>query len=173
MVNQKFIEWNELFKIENSYVKNDSIRFDIEIEAEPPNQINRSKFKFEQLTETLFRLIVSNADNLIAVQSPKFILFDLPWNVVVYKDHSSYLGVRTMRMQSRNETSCKIKMGIKLFSNAADVKPIEQTQTKDICAFDCIETQQFLSWDELFHPENGFVENKSITLHVEILCNVD
>lgn len=177
----EFIGWDNLFVAENDYVKDDTIKFKIGIQAEPfQNQINRSELILETLgksgancCQTKFRLTLSNIKHFMAVRTDSFVLCDLPWDLTVYKDHSSNLSVRSQRIQSPNLTPCKTKMAVKLLSKKVNMKPIEQIQIKNIGSLQTIETNNFLSWDQLFKSENGFVENNSITLEVEMKGDIN
>lgn len=173
-----FIEWDSLFDSKNDYVKNDTIKIDIKIEAEPLNQINKSSLKFETLDrsgasgcQTTFRITVFNINNLMAVRSPEFVLQNLSWDLTVCKTRSSHLSIISFCNSFPNETPCETKMAVKLRTNKTDVKPI--TQINFFCPKSSrIETNRFLTWDKLITLENGFVKNNSITLEVKMICSV-
>lgn len=81
--NHTFTKWNDLFSAEKNYVKDDTINIDVKIESSP-NRKNSSKLLFENIEKccennclSKFRLTVTNIESLMAVQSPKFKMWNL------------------------------------------------------------------------------------------------
>ncbi len=174
-----FLEWNDLFNARNKCVENDTIKFKIKIEADS-NDVDKSIMKSERLGEycecsglAKFRLTVTNIENLVAVRASQFILRDSPWYFTVLKDSSHKLGIRLTGLTRRSnsaDVSCEAKVSVKLISSNIGVKPIDRTFStvfktkKHGKNF----TMNLISWEELLKLENGFVQNGSITLEVEI-----
>ncbi|XP_055297305.1 uncharacterized protein LOC129565945 isoform X1 [Sitodiplosis mosellana] len=169
--NFTFIKWNDLFSPEKNYVKDDTINIDVKIES-CPNEGSSSKLLFENTEKCCenhctFRLTVTNVKTLMAVQSPKFKMRNLSWTLTVHKD-SSHLGVRLQHRSDSIAISCESRMAVKLISSKNEVKPIEPVaQTNNFVYLGC-STQRIISWDELLKPENGFFNDNSIVIEVEI-----
>lgn len=102
-----FIQWDELLKDENKYVKDDTIKLKVKITAGDPNYVDRSILKFENIDKSCdcgatatIRLTVSNVENLMAVRSSEFIVRGLPWDLTVYKCQKSTLGIMLQARKS-------------------------------------------------------------------------
>lgn len=171
----KLIEWDDLWNEENMYVQNDSIEMTIDIVAEDPNYSNRSRLTCERINKShnttstaTFRLTVANVANLIAVRSSQFTVFEMPWNLMVYKHQRHRLGVALKSIESHNEVSCETTMTVKLLSSKDNSRATEKTTTEHIENGKILCVGNIISWGELLKPENGFVNNDSITLEVEL-----
>lgn len=171
--NASFIGWNELFDIEKCYVKDDAIRLNITIEVVDPDDPNKSILTFERIYQScaeicrsIFQIKISNINNLMAVRSPKFINDVLPWDLTVLNDTS--LKNLDVRLVKNNESSKKMNVSIKLVSAN---EQINYNKKFEGIVFQPSENRTYktlLSWDELIKPENGFVNDNSITIQVEV-----
>lgn len=168
------IQWDKLLNDENKYVKNDTIRLNIEITTEDPNYLERSILKFENIDDSqncwsnaTFRLTLSNVGNLMAVRSPRFLICGLPWELTVYKCRKPYLCI-SLSNKSFRKASCTMTMSIKLLSTKNDVDPIEDSREDKLGNREILEIEDVIPWDDLLKPENGFVNNGSITLEVKV-----
>lgn len=170
-----FIEWADLMNVENKFVRDDTIQLKIEITAEDPNFLAKSILNFDCIDKSCdcgslatFRLTVENMENLMTVHSPKFNLRGLPWDLTVYKEQTSTLGVMLEAKKSSKKVSCEMTMSVKLVSSKNDVDPVEKSLTNHVQWPGNIEIPDVIPWDELCNPENGFVNNQSTTLEVEL-----
>lgn len=128
----EFIKWNDLFGQDKKYVKDDMITLNVAIEAENPNDPNRSRSNLKNLDKCCnnsryasFQLKIANALNLIAVESPSFKLHGLPLDIQISKTRSSHLGAM-LRLKGHNGTEpIRMLMSIKLVSSMPNVEPIE------------------------------------------------
>lgn len=171
----EFIQWHDLFNENYEYVKNDSIKLEIKIKTENPNDLNRSVVQFESVGENCecgciatFALTVTNVSKLMAVRSPRFNLRGLSWNIAVGKDGSSNLFALLDFDEPKKDISCKVTWSIKLVSLENALNPIEKTQTELLESSEYMILSNIVSWTEMHKPENGFVNNDSITLQIEI-----
>lgn len=171
----ELIQWDELLR----YVRDDKIELKLEITVEDPNCSNRSVLQLEtidkscdcgSLSITIFRLTLTKVKNLMAVHSPKFVLRGMPWDFTVYKYQlqSPTLGIMLEPKDSTKKNSFKMTMSVKLVSfenykHSVETSTTDQVKWPENLDIDCITT-----WDELLKPDNGFVNNNSITLEVEI-----
>lgn len=164
-----FIEWNDLINLKNSFVKDDIIKIDITIKVDDPSDNNKSELLFEMVHNSnclsKFQLNVTNIQHLMAVRSPLFEMQHLPWYFTVCKDHSSNLVVR---LHSNSVVSCKKRMLVKLVSNQKFKKSVQQIKSENIQPGGILATIQFISWDCLLKPQNGFVNNNCVSIVVEI-----
>lgn len=169
-----FILWDELFDEAVSYVKNDTIKLEVNVMVEDPNDPNRSRLNFKCISKccvnsrlATYRITVHNITNLMAVRSSKFKLRGLMWEVHISKQQNSYLGVLLKLVEDSKNMSCKMKMSIKLVSSKKDVDPIERCNTEQYQP-STINIVRVIFWNNLMKPENGFVNNGSITLEIEL-----
>lgn len=168
-----FIKWNDLFAQDNKYVKDDTINLEITVSAENPNDPNRSCVNFECLhkgcdNSNYAKLKVTNVLNLVTVKSPIFMLRGLPWQIQISKTCESHLGVQLLLIKDSGKEPTKITMSIKLVSSKANVHPIKKCITNQYKLSTVTPTKPIVSWDELIKPQNGFVNNDSITLSIKI-----
>lgn len=168
------IGWNDLFDGNNKYVKDDAIKLEIKIETENPNDPKKSDVKFDSFEKScdcgclaIFRVVITNVSNLWAVRTPRFNLRGKPWSITIGKERSSNLFANLCLDAANDDISCEVKWSIKLLSSKDNVDAIEQTKRGTIhLAY--LEIDNIVSGDELFKPENGFVNDDSITLDVKI-----
>ncbi|XP_055297304.1 uncharacterized protein LOC129565943 [Sitodiplosis mosellana] len=172
---QSLISWQDLFDSKKNYVKNDTIKLDISIAAADLEENTRSKITFENVDTcceedcfTTYRLSITNIKHLMGVRTPKFNMRKLPWALTVFKSSSTSLNVLLEPKVSVDKFSCKTKMWIRLISSKGDEKSIEEADNETFESAKKIFVVEVVSWDELFKPENGFVNNNSITMEVEI-----
>lgn len=168
------ISWTELFNPQNSFVKDDTITLKIKIKTEDPSVERRSKLQIEYIDRSFtcgylasYRLEISNISSLMAVQSPEFILHSLPWSIITLKTASDFLTVRLNCKEILEKVFCKIKMSVKLVSSKNGVEPVER-MIQDRIRCNQFFNVSLLSWDKLLKPENGYVNDDSIELDVEI-----
>lgn len=166
------IQWNDLFNDERRYVKDDMIKIMIYIMVENRNISNPAILTFETVNSCgslgIFELTVKNIANLLAVSSPTFNLRDLPWEFRVYRNGYDLLGISLDTEASFREISFDVTMSVNLVSSKNDVDSIKRQNTNDIQFSKSIDIDDIILWDELMKPENGFVNNNSITLAVEV-----
>lgn len=170
-----FIDWSDLFDATKHFVKDDSIQLDINIVAADPHEVNQSILVVgnsdrccENDCLVTFQMTVINVSNLMAVRSTQFVLRGLLWDFSVYKDHSSQLGIRLGSRTTSDKVECKVRMTAKLMSSQANVTPVEKVKTKVVRRLQFLLTDQLIKWSEMLKAENGFVENDSINLEIEI-----
>lgn len=172
-----FIKWVHLFKPRYRYVQNDSIELEIKIKAEDPNHLNRSILQFECIdqscdcySQATYRLTVLNVTNLMAVATPAFKSRGLLWNIIVFKEHSSSLGVLLQSKTSFRNVSCQMTMTVRLMSSNQQYGPIQMFGTERMQWPKVMYIRDIVAWDELIKPENGIINQNddSIVFEVEI-----
>lgn len=170
----KFIGWNELIDMQNSYVKNDAINMDIKIEVADPNEKNKSILKCEKIETccdedcvTTYRLKIINIESLLAIRSPKILLRKLPWYFTVHRNSTGGLSVRLRFVPFRIGISCKSKMTVKLISSKGAAKLIEKVEDKSLNRLQNV-CFDLVTWDGLLKPENGYVNDNSIVIEAEV-----
>lgn len=171
------LSWCDLFENTNSYVKNDMIRLKVEINVVDPNEENGSKlvlentYACEEGCSAKYRLTITNPEHLKALRSPKFMWRNTLWYLLVYKDHSGQIGIGLSANKIMKESSPKIKVSAKIISTKVGVKAVERVGTWKLEQRASLLMKRLVSLDELTKPENGFIQNNSIT--IEIKLNVD
>lgn len=163
-------KWDDFLAAKNSFVKNDSINLEITIEAADPDEENKSILLIEDLTEDCYkikkRLTISNINNLMALQLPSIDMQKLPFFLTVYKHPSGFLSVRLM--QPSQEYICDVAIRAKLISSNDNIKAIERVKQTHLRASKNLLSMNLMTWDELVKPENGFVQDNSAVIEVEI-----
>ncbi|KAG4067406.1 hypothetical protein HA402_009643 [Bradysia odoriphaga] len=169
---RRFRAWDDLFDAQRGYVKDGMIRIGIKIEVDS-RHVDRSVLKSEPMGEfckctglAKFHLTVTNIENLIAVRSSQFVLRDMPWNLLIYKNCNSFIVVRLQLSSGSNISSYQTKVTVNLLSSKNGVTAIGRTASQ-ICQ-KSVSTTQFISCNELLNPDSGFVRNGAIDLEVEI-----
>lgn len=170
-----YLEWGELLDDHNKYLKGDTIKFRVNIEADTNNVDCKSILKSEKLAQFPDRngvvrrlLTITNIENLMAVESTYFMLRDQDWSLTVFKETNdqSYLGVR-LRLKPSSSVGCKVEMTVKLMS----LKKGLTKSSSGICQKpdrQCLIDEKLIPWNQLVIPENGYVQNDKITLEVEV-----
>ncbi|XP_031632050.1 uncharacterized protein LOC116346251 [Contarinia nasturtii] len=176
-----FIKWKRLINNRNGFVHDDTIRMEIKIEVADPNDENKSILKIDVLDKccshsghATYRLSVSNIDALMAVGTPEFTLRGLRWKVIICKYMSKWLGFQMQtsnsHLQGTDEVTCNTKANFKLISMKDNAKSIERVlegqMEKGYLLYDC----EFVSWDDLFDDQNGFVRDNAIVLEIKIVA---
>lgn len=168
------IPWNDLINEDKKYVKDDTIRLEAKIEAEDPTSLSRSIPKFQCIDKSCecgchatFELTVMNVSNLMAVRSPEFTVRGMPWNIIVFKKFST-LDVCLDLVKNFGKVSCQVTMSVKLKSSKEDVDPIEKSNAKNVQWSGSMYIYSLVLWEEMLKPQNGFVNENSITLKIEI-----
>lgn len=175
----ELIAWDDLFNVDKCYVKDDAINLEITIEAANPMDQNRSISTFESfdaccdgVAKSTFRMTVKNIEALVAVRSPQFMLQNLPWELTIFKGHSkNIIGTRLLLCKAEKGVSCESKISFKLISSKNHAKSIARVQEKCFNSSDVLLTMHLMSWNELLEPGNGFVNDNSITIEVEIMAS--
>lgn len=169
----EFIKWDELLSDENEFVKNDTIELKIEVKVENPNNSKRAALTFETIDKScncgslaVFQLTVKNIENLMAVHSPQFNLRGLPWDFAIHREQKDTLGIILFAKKSNRSVPCMVTMTVKLLST--ENNDVETFHTAVVQRPGSVEIEDIIPWGELMKPENGFVNNNSITLEVEI-----
>lgn len=169
-----FIKWNELIDAQNAWVKDDTINVNVKIKAADPNAINKSAMIFNKIETccgedciTNYRMNLTNIESLLAVQSPEIWIRKLPWRLTAYKDKTDDLSIRLESKSEQKDISCKIKMTLKLIS-ANEEDSIVDIEEDSIKRSDFLYTKLALWNEELLKPENGFVNDNSIAIEVEL-----
>lgn len=169
------IAWNELFNPQKNYVKNDTIRLEIEIKVADPREVNKTELICEQIGQTntddslpIYRLTVNNIENLMAARTSEFNLRNTPWYFVVYKSRSQYLGINLCSKTVSENISCRIGIAVKLLSSLESSKHIETSYAAhDFNLGGYLPVVDFISWTKLLKQQNGFIRNGSIVLEVK------
>lgn len=169
------IEWDELFSKENSYVRNDTINLEITIKVADPHDERKSEMELEKVHQTCdmgcvttLRFKVTNFQNLIAVRSPQFTIHNKAWYLTVKKTREKNssdpkLGIYLDSVDII-ELKCKAKVSIKILSSKIEATTVEKTITEDFDYFDL----NVASLQDLERAENGFINNDSIRMEVQI-----
>lgn len=171
-VDLPLIEWNDLFNEEKNYVDNDTIKLELKIDAQNPNYPNKSVAKLwrDCDDDTKFLLNVKNVSSLLAVRAHPFKLNGLTWYVTVGKNKSSnHLFAHLNFDESTMKNSCDISWSLQLLSWKDGVDSIEKTEIDSLLSSDYYSVMEnIVSWNDLFKPENGFLNNDAITMELEI-----
>lgn len=163
------IYWNQLFNRFKKYVNNDSIRLEVNIEAQNPYNVYRSFAEIwcidqscECCCQANYQMTVSNVSGLMAVRSNPFFMRDMPWNLLISKD-DSHLKICLSPQQDGEIVPQNIQMTVKLMSFKRNVNPIQRAGgTNPI---------EMISWTELMTRNSKYVSNNTITLYIEINTN--
>lgn len=67
-----------------------------------------------------------------------------------------------------NKTSTKLSVSVKLVSTKDDANSINKSYSGQIQWPENLKVGKMISWNEMLKPENGFVQNNSVTLEVKI-----
>lgn len=177
-IEQYLIGWDELFDIEKSFVKDDTIQLDIKIEVADPSGEQRSTIKFEPLDKccddgfvAVFKLTVNNIDALMAVKTPVFVMRNVPWTLDIYKSRSNHLklGLSNSATTSTSTIVCSVRIMSKLISLQPNGNSKETDRTRKYHSRNYTsEMAELASWKDLFDPQNGFVNNNSAVIEVKI-----
>lgn len=168
-------EWEDLFKPENNYVKDDTIKMKIHIVVADPKEKNPSKMLFETIKKSCaegcsnkYRLTITNIDKFMAVKTPRFIVRNLPF-VLMINRRITKLSAELFNSTSTADNSCKLQMSLKLISSKGDMKSIEVFCREVLFKKGTLPYMEpIVSWDELIKPENGFVNDNAIVIEVDI-----
>lgn len=162
-----FIEWNDLFNAKKCFVNSSTIKMDITIEVDDPNDVNKSEmiFKHAHIHHNKFRLCIKNIQNLMAVRSPVFTLKKMSWYLTVCKDHSSNLVVR---LHSNSDAMCKKTILVGVVATQKNGRSIQQVKSANIPPGGILSTTKLISWETLFKTQNEYVKNNSLLIKIEI-----
>lgn len=156
---------HRIFEIENKYVQNDTIKFNIKIAVDSNEAANKSVLKSESLRQfckcgstAKFRVTVTNVEHLMDVRSSDFVLNGVTSHLVVRRDYSSRLGIRLNSTQP-----CMATLTTTLISSKKSIKPIVRSISNEKLKT-ILQRTTSIRWLELLKPENGFAGNGSITL---------
>lgn len=169
---ETFIKLSDLFDEKNKYVKDGAIKLEIIIEFPVPNEMNKSQMILKNIdkccgrsSHTKFQLTVGNIDKLMADRTDSFRFCSFPYSFMVSKYHGQ-LYITLEPGESLLKT-CETTMALELISSNGN--SIEKIQTKRVKNRKNLICEKIVSWDELFKIENGFVENNTITIDIELL----
>ncbi|XP_031632074.1 uncharacterized protein LOC116346271 [Contarinia nasturtii] len=174
-----FTEWEWLTNVENGFVRNDTIRMKIKIEVTDPNDKDKSILKVDVLDKCCglgsyisFRMTVSNIDELVAVGTPEFKLRGLRWKMSIYNNTSKWLGVllEIIGDDITDEFTCKTTAVVKLISTKDDAKTIKRVLEDNLNQHDIMDECKFVSWDDLFDDQKGFVRDNATVFEVKIVA---
>lgn len=168
----RMIRWYNLVDVNSGFMINDSIRLDVQIQMAERNDPSKSKLILEKIDRsceeggrrTKFRLTITNVEHLMAVRTPKFMLRNTLWHVIINKYPTNRLGIVLESMAKSKAFSCKVTVSAKLFNVYG---PVEEIQTKEMKYLERL-TVQMVPWYDLLQPENGFIQNNSIVIEMEI-----
>lgn len=168
------IRWADLLDATNHYVKDDAIHLEVDIEVADLSDEHKSEVIFEGIDNCCnrgrvgkFRLTVSNVENLMAVRSPLFMLRDVSWILTVFK-HSSHLGLRLDARNSLDETICNVSKSVKIISVNEQQQRVQKIEAKQIQRKEGLVMERLITWDDLIRQQNGFIDNGSVSLEIEI-----
>ncbi|XP_055297489.1 uncharacterized protein LOC129566024 [Sitodiplosis mosellana] len=173
-IDKYFISWANLFEANNKSVKNDTIQLEFKIKVADPNDVKKSIMIFKPLYKccedsvvSVFKLTVTNIDALMAVRTPSFIMRNNPWALIVYKgwSNSLFAGLLT----GNDFISCNVRVLFKLMSSKANVGSKEVILTESMFTDNSPAMRGLVSWKDLFDAQNGFVNNNSVVIEVEII----
>lgn len=171
-----FITWDQLLKPANHYVKDDILTLDITIVVVDPNYKNPSKVILETIEESCvescfskYKMTVDNISKLMAAESPKFRVRSSSWRFVVSKGDSGFCIILHNKSTSLN-FSCDVRMSVKHISSKkylnrtiSMAKLFKKGATLQIHS---------ITFEDLMKPENGYVNNNSIVVEIEIRTGV-
>lgn len=167
------IKWDDLFEVNKGYVKENTIKLDIHVEVANPDDGIKSNLIFVNTEKCCaeaclvkYRLTVTNTEHLMAVRTPKIVLRNIPCCLTVCKLRSGFLSVY-LQLLAENTISCNITMTVKLISKNA-AKSIEKIVNKEVRPLEIALANGIVSWSELVKADNGFIENGSINIEIEI-----
>lgn len=169
----QFVKWDDLFDAKNSYVKDDTINLQIKIQAKSSN----TKVTLESISKccddgclSKFRAIVSHIGSLTAVKTPEVDLQGIPGHLFLSKG-SNNLGIRwffNADCLSLHDKKLSSELRVESISSNVAVKHSEKVQgIIDECSTS-LDLCQFISWDKLLEPGNGFIKDDTITIELEI-----
>lgn len=158
------------FDVTNNYVKYDAIKLEVNIKVADPNNPNKSIIVFEPLDKCCggssvaeFRLTVTNIDTLTAVQTPVFMMRNIPWILIVHKSRSNDLCVGLST--TSEHICCSVRTSFKLISTKLSKQEIQLN-------YSFRRTLRYIrklsSWEDLLKPQNGYVNNDSVVIEVNI-----
>lgn len=172
-----FIKWVDLFRARYQFVRDDTIELEIKVKAEDPNHLQRGILQFECIdnscdcnSKATYRLTVLNVSNLMAVATPSFQSRGLSWNIIIFKEPASALGMLLQSKTMLKNVSCEMTMSVKLVSLNQQVGPIERFTIEKMEWPKVMYMRNIVTWTELVKPENGYINqyDDSIVLEVEI-----
>lgn len=168
------ISWDDLFDASKGYVENDTIKLEFLVEVADQNPNTKSNLILTRTDNcrdgdwSKYHLTVTNIENLMAVQLPKIVLRNIPWNLVVFKDQTGHLGIYNDCHIPKHNGTFKRTMTCKILSRFGKPKTIEKVFNRDVGGEDMFSTGGIVSWTDLMNPENGFIQNGRILIEVEI-----
>lgn len=171
----KLIKWNELLDANNCYVKGGAITLNVEIEAADPENIRKCALIsqeigtfFDEDYAVTYSMTVTNIESLLAVKAPAILMKNIPCNLTVYKNRMNMLSIR---VEKDKGLPSKMKVLITLISSKGAAMYYEKFKEKSFEGMTILEVK-LLSWDQLFHPDNGYVTNNTITMKIEMKTSI-
>lgn len=169
------ISWNDLIDAKNNYVQNGAIDLRIQIKF---GDESRSFLIWEKYDRncvdgclTTIPLKIHEIDTLMAVRSPEFEMQGVQWNLAVYKSVNDKIGIHLdQKPDETQDVTCETTLIAKIKSTIAKVKAVEKCKSEDVGPDDILDLAEIISWVDLFTPENGFIENNTLSIEVKIIC---
>lgn len=166
------IKWHDLLDPNKKYVENDTINLEVKVTPDNPNATNRCGLDFKCVHKcsdsnyAMFRLTLSNIHNLMATLSPEFNLLGKVWDFQISKTRAPHLDIMLRLKEHFGNVECK--MAIKVVSSKKDVRSFEKSVIRQYDSTKRLVSTSLLSWDVLINAENGYVNDNSVTLEIEV-----
>lgn len=178
---KRFIKWNDLLNVKYGYVRNDSCKFEVEIDAGPIQMITDEWLKFDVIEKCCdksltrkFRLTMNNLHESNLVCSPEIHINNSSWRVVVTKD--KWLKAILLKVdKATNALDFPIDCITSLKSFDENIDSVTMvTKTTNINAR--IEAYMLfelfsMPWTNVIDPLQKFVKNGSFHLEIEMKMN--
>lgn len=173
-----FIKWNDLLKAENGYVRNDSCKFEIEIDAGPIQNVSSDHWlKFDIIEKCCnksaigkFGLTINNLHESNQVCSPEIHFDNTTWRILVMKDDDK-LTVSLWKVEIMPHPIIRRKEFITVLKSFdQNFDPIKKV-TKTIGIHPSPLELFSMPWKDLVDPQKKFIENGSFELEIEMKMN--
>lgn len=173
-----FISWNQLMNPENGYVMDDKCRFEIRIKATPLLDVTTGDcVKIEMInscgncSQQKFRMKINKFHEFTGIGSHEIVFKDLSFHVGAYRSANKLC----FDIQKYGFNGCSVSLTLKLISNDANIKPIEQKIMEQFGGVDfrCTKLHQLATWKELTDPAKKFIENNSFVIEVDLKIETD
>ncbi|XP_031628116.1 uncharacterized protein LOC116343928 [Contarinia nasturtii] len=166
------IPWRHLLDKSKGYVKDNIISVGVKIEMADPNEQIRShlilKDTYKSCTDACikkFQVSVGNVMNLMAVRSPSFIMRNVFWHILIFKD-SKKLKFSLCHDDTLLQFPWEITSSIKILSASASVMSIQRKKVEN--RNDIYKPFFELVWTELIESANEFINNNTIVIDVQM-----
>lgn len=177
-----FMSWNKLMHPNNGYVNNNECKFEIIIRASSLHDSTKTDlFNFEKTQlccddspNGTFRLTIKNPVEMAAIPSPQFIVNNIPWRILIYRERSAENAALRIFLINvlccmRTKVKCQASLVFKLKSFNPNVEDV-------ILKTGCIEYTnssfnrdlRLTSWTHLMDQQYQYVQNDSIVLEITV-----